>query len=240
MNRNHVSLTTRRKTFRIIDEEYANQVDCVPKENSPAASADLNGKAVQKVQRLIGYARVSTNDQNLNLQRDALKAAGCVKIFADTGVSGSLASRPQLDRMLKELRAGDCLPVWKLDRLGRSVRHLIILLDDLRVRGITFRSLTQDIDTSTAMGRAMMHIMGVMAELERENIVERVNAGLAGAQARRQDWTAAHAEQRTSCPRPQAARDGRRPRGGKEFRYQSDNSLCITSPLRPGGAPSLK
>ena len=168
----------------ITDVEYANQVDCVQNENSPTASTELNGKAVQKVQRLIGYARVSTTDQNLDLQRDALKAAGCVKIFADTGVSGSLASRPQLDRMLKELRTGDCLIVWKLDRLGRSVRHLIILLDDLRARGVTFRSLTQDIDTSTALGRAMMHIMGVMAELERENIVERVNAGLAAARKR--------------------------------------------------------
>lgn len=132
---------------------------------------------------LIGYARVSTEDQNAQLQIDALKVAGCKRVFTDKA-SGSLASRPQLDRMLDHLREGDVVVVWRLDRLGRSLKNLIALVEDLAERGVGFRSLSESIDTTTANGKLFFGIMGALAEFERDLIRERTMAGLAAARAR--------------------------------------------------------
>lgn len=126
---------------------------------------------------LIGYARVSTIDQNLDLQRDALKKAGCEKIYEDR-ISGTRADRPGLGRALDDLREGDSLTVWKLDRLGRSVKNLVDLVGELHKRGIQFRSLTDSIDTGTPAGRFFFHVMASLAEMERDLIVERTRAGL--------------------------------------------------------------
>jgi DNA invertase Pin-like site-specific DNA recombinase len=131
-----------------------------------------------------GYARVSTADQNTALQLTALKKAGCKKIFKDEGLSGATTKRPALARCLKALQAGDTLIVWKLDRLGRSVRDLIHMLDDFKDRGVKFRSLTEAIDTETPTGRAMWQMIGVLAELERSLIGERTRAGLKAARER--------------------------------------------------------
>lgn len=131
----------------------------------------------------IGYARVSTDDQNSDLQRDALKAAGCERIFTDKA-TGSHVKRPELAKCLKALGTGDTLAVWKLDRLGRSLHDLIGLLDDLKARGVAFLSLTEAIDTTTATGRAMWQMVGILAELERSLIQERTKAGRAAAVAR--------------------------------------------------------
>lgn len=132
---------------------------------------------------LIGYARVSTTDQKAELQIDALKAAGCQRVFTDRA-SGALTSRPQLDRMLDHLREGDVVLVWRLDRLGRSLKNLIALVEDLADRGVGFRSLTESIDTTTANGKLFFSIMGALAEFERELIRERTLAGLEAARAR--------------------------------------------------------
>jgi Enterobacteriaceae phage serine recombinase len=134
----------------------------------------------------IGYARVSTRDQRLDIQVTALEAAGCKPrdIYSDVGVSGRLADRPGLARCLKRLQAGDTLVVWKLDRLGRSVRHLVITVNDLDGRGVQFRSLTEGLDTSTNGGRLIFHIFAALAEFERGLIVERTEAGLAAARAK--------------------------------------------------------
>nr|WP_263009055.1 recombinase family protein [Cronobacter sakazakii] len=129
---------------------------------------------------MIGYIRVSTNDQNTDLQRNALQSANCELIFEDR-ISGKKADRPGLKKALRCLQEGDTLVVWKLDRLGRSMRHLVMLTEELREKGINFRSLTDSIDTSTPMGRFFFHVMGALAEMERELIVERTRAGLAAA-----------------------------------------------------------
>jgi Enterobacteriaceae phage serine recombinase len=131
-----------------------------------------------------GYARVSTDDQNPALQLAALKRAGCKTVFKDEGISGATTKRPALTRCLKTLQDGDTLIVWKLDRLGRSVRDLITMLDDLRARGVKFRSPTEAIDTDTPTGRAMWQVIGVLAELERSLISERTRAGVKAAQRR--------------------------------------------------------
>jgi DNA invertase Pin-like site-specific DNA recombinase len=132
----------------------------------------------------IGYARTSTDDQNAALQLAALKKAGCKSIHQDKGISGAIRSRPALSRCLAALKSGDTLIVWKLDRLGRSLRDLINLLDELKQRGVKFQSLTEAIDTETATGRAMWQMIGLLAELERSMIVERTRAGVKEAQAR--------------------------------------------------------
>lgn len=132
---------------------------------------------------LIGYARVSTADQNEDLQLDALNGAGCARIFTDR-VSGVKQERPQLDAMLESLLPGDVLIVWKLDRLGRSLRHLVEVVEDLAEKGIGFKSLRESIDTTTAGGKLVFHIFAALAEFERELIVERTHAGLKAARER--------------------------------------------------------
>ncbi|MEZ3500772.1 recombinase family protein [Pantoea sp. KPR_PJ] len=132
---------------------------------------------------MIGYIRVSTIDQNCDLQRDALLSANCDHIFEDR-ISGKTATRPGLKQALKCISKGDTLVVWKLDRLGRSVKNLIALISELHERGAHFRSLTDSIDTSSAMGRFFFHVMSALAEMERELIVERTLAGLAAARAK--------------------------------------------------------
>jgi len=131
----------------------------------------------------VGYARISTDEQNLDLQLDALHETGCKRIYKDTG-TGSLKHRPQLDACLDYLRAGDTLVVWRLDRLGRGLKHLIEAIEELHDRGIGVRSLTEQIDTTTSAGRLQFHIFGALAEFEREIIRERTRAGLAAARAR--------------------------------------------------------
>jgi DNA invertase Pin-like site-specific DNA recombinase len=132
------------------------------------------------VGQLIGYGRVSIASQDLALQRDALERAGCGRIYADTG-SGSIRHRPELDACFDYLRAGDTLVVWRLDRLGRSLRHLIETIGELERREIGFRSLTEGLDTTTAAGRLTMHIFAALAEFERALVVERTRAGLEAA-----------------------------------------------------------
>lgn len=132
---------------------------------------------------LIGYARVSTQDQNLGLQREALAQAGCEKVFEDKA-SGGRADRPGLAKALETLRKGDTLAVWKLDRLGRSVKQLVDLIGDLHSRGVQFKSLTDAIDTGTPSGRFFFHVMASLAEMERELTVERTRAGLEIARQR--------------------------------------------------------
>jgi DNA invertase Pin-like site-specific DNA recombinase len=132
---------------------------------------------------LIGYARVSTHEQTLNLQQDALKKTECSKIFTDTA-SGAKTERIGLDEALSYLRKGDTLVVWRLDRLGRSLPHLITTMTDLEERGIGFKSLTENIDTTTSCGKLIFHIFGALAEFERNLIKERTQAGLTAARAR--------------------------------------------------------
>lgn len=159
---------------------------------------------------LIGYARVSTQDQNLDLQLDALKSAGCEKVFEDK-VSGTRTDRPGLSKTLEMLRDGDTLVVWKLDRLGRSVKHLVDLVGDLQKQGVQFKSLTDSIDTGTPSGRFFFHVMASLAEMERELIVERTRAGLAAANAQ-----------------------GRK--GGRK-RVMTDSKLTSAKALLAGGTP---
>lgn len=129
---------------------------------------------------LIGYARVSTQDQNLELQRQALSAAGCSRVYEDA-MSGLRADRPGLAKALDALREGDTLVVWKLDRLGRTVKGLVELVEGLHAKGIQFRSLTDAIDTSSPSGRFFFHVMASLAQMERELIAERTRAGLEAA-----------------------------------------------------------
>jgi DNA invertase Pin-like site-specific DNA recombinase len=132
---------------------------------------------------LIGYARVSTLDQHLHLQEDALKKAGCERIFTDTA-SGAKSERPGLSQVLDALRSGDTLVVWKLDRLGRSLKHLVETVQALSEKEVGFRSLQESIDTTTSGGKLIFHIFAALAEFERDIIRERTNAGLAAARAR--------------------------------------------------------
>lgn len=132
---------------------------------------------------LVGYARVSTVDQNAELQIDALRDAGCAKIFQESE-SGAKVDRPELMAALSYMREGDTLVVWKLDRLARSMKQLVDTVEDLRRRGIGFRCLTGDMDTSTPSGKLVFHMFGALAEFERELIRERTIAGLVAARAR--------------------------------------------------------
>ncbi|QFY43390.1 helix-turn-helix domain-containing protein [Candidatus Methylospira mobilis] len=132
---------------------------------------------------LVGYARVSTNDQHLDLQQDALRAAQCDDIYTDTA-SGAKMQRPGLTDALKQCRSGDTLVVWKLDRLGRSLPHLVETVRDLVARGVGFKSLQENIDTTTSGGKLIFHIFASLAEFERDIIRERTHAGLSAARAR--------------------------------------------------------
>lgn len=132
---------------------------------------------------LIGYARISTQDQNIDLQEDALKKSGCEKIFQDTA-SGSKADRPGLNDALQFARNGDTIVVWKLDRLGRSLRNLIDTITLLHQREIGFKSIQENLDTTTSAGKMVFHIIGALAEFERDIIRERTRAGLVAARAR--------------------------------------------------------
>jgi DNA invertase Pin-like site-specific DNA recombinase len=132
---------------------------------------------------IFGYARTSTFDQNLDLQKDALKKAGCEKIFVDQA-SGAKTDRPGLSELLEKFRRGDTLVVWKLDRLGRSMQHLIETVNKLEKMGVAFKSLMESIDTTTLNGKLVFHIFGALAEFERGLIAERTRAGLAAARAR--------------------------------------------------------
>ena len=131
----------------------------------------------------VGYARISTDEQNLSLQVDALEKVDCGKIFHDQ-ISGVKIQRPGLDEALAYLRDGDVLVVWRLDRLGRSLRHLIELVNSLEERGVGFQSLQELIDTTTSGGKLIFHIFGALAEFERNLIRERTHAGLAAVRAR--------------------------------------------------------
>lgn len=131
----------------------------------------------------IGYARVSTDEQNLSMQTRSLAQAGCGVIFKDQGVSGATQTRPGLDAAVGRLSRGDTLVVWRLDRLGRSLLHLLTTISELESRGIGFRSLTENIDSQSSSGRLLFHIMGALAEFERSLIAERTRAGLAAAKA---------------------------------------------------------
>ena len=132
---------------------------------------------------LIGYARVSTDDQSLDLQIDALNAANCAKVYSDTA-SGAKTEREGLSRALDALREGDTFVVWRLDRLGRTLPHLIQLVEELKSRNVGFRSLQESIDTSSSSGQLIFHIFASLAEFERNLIRERTRAGLAAARAR--------------------------------------------------------
>ncbi|MFJ9991374.1 recombinase family protein [Pseudomonas putida] len=132
---------------------------------------------------IIGYARVSTDDQNLALQINALKSMSCDTIFTDQGISGADFSRPGLNKALRVAKAGDKLVVWRLDRLGRSLFHLVKLLETLGHREISFQSVTESIDTSSSGGRLVFHMMAALAEFERSLISERTKAGMESARA---------------------------------------------------------
>lgn len=131
----------------------------------------------------IGYARVSSDDQSLNLQRDALRLAGCERVYEEKE-SGGKVDRPELVRLLEALRSGDSLVVWRLDRLGRSLKHLIETVEKLEAMSVGFQSVTEAIDTTTSGGKLVFHIFAALAEFERTLIRERTRAGLKAARAR--------------------------------------------------------
>lgn len=131
---------------------------------------------------LLGYARVSTTDQNPQLQLDALEETGCDRVFVDQA-SGAATARPQLDRLLDTVRSGDTVIVWRLDRLGRSMKHLLELTADFEQREIGLRSLNEQIDTTSANGRLIFHVMAALAEFERGLLAERTRAGLQAARS---------------------------------------------------------
>src|SRR3954464_2160223 len=148
---------------------------------------------------LVGYARVSTQDQTLALQKDALEQAGCERLFTDTA-SGAKAERAGLEEALEYVRQGDTLVVWKLDRLGRSLRHLIETITRLHEHGVGFKSVTEQIDTTTSGGKLIFHIFGALAEFERDIIRERTSAGLYANQVPRKEGRAAAGTQPAEDP----------------------------------------
>ena len=160
----------------------------------------------------VDYARVSTKDQTLDLQLDALKKAGCTKIYTET-VSGARAERPVLTKLMDAVRAGDVLVIWKLDRLGRSLRNLIDMVNDLLQRKVGLKSLSDPIDTTTSHGRLTFNLFASLAEFERDLIRERTNAGLTAARARGRTGGRpkglAHGAEQTSCAAETLYREGK-------------------------------
>lgn len=148
------------------------------------SAAPSRNIAMTHTHRIIGYARVSTDEQNLDLQIRALEDVGCDRIYTDSGYSGQAWARPGLERARKALKSGDQFVVWRLDRLGRSLLHLINLLEDLGKRKVSFRSMCEYIDTTSSGGRLVFHMMAALAEFERSLISERTRAGMAAARAR--------------------------------------------------------
>ena len=169
---------------------------------------------------LIGYARVSTGEQNLFLQRSALEGAGCERVFEDRGVSGAALRRPTLEEALKIMQPGDVLTVWKLDRLGRSLPHLLQLVERLKGQGAGFRSLTEAMDTTTPGGELIFHVMGALAQFERSMIIERTRAGMQAARA-------------------QGRRAGRKPKLTREQLAHARELLDGESPRPPGEVAAL-
>jgi len=169
-----VSVNTAEKPISLLSKTV---LKCYSQSASASMSFDKEAGPQRDFTMLIGYARVSTLDQNLELQTEALTKAGCKKIFEDK-VSGSRAERPGLTKVQDALRVGDTLVVWKLDRLGRSVKNLVDLVGDLHKQGVQFKSLTDAIDTGTPSGRFFFHVMASLAEMERELTIERTRAGL--------------------------------------------------------------
>lgn len=157
------------------------QTTARPRRSKPAETQ--KGRSESRAPKTVGYARVSSDDQDSDLQLDALRAAGIAQenLFVDDGWSGSNSDRPGLDAALASLQTGDTLAVWKLDRLGRSLSHLVAVADDLKKRGIRFRSLTEAIDTETASGRMMYAVLGAVAAFERDVLIERTKAGMKAA-----------------------------------------------------------
>jgi DNA invertase Pin-like site-specific DNA recombinase len=144
----------------------------------------ISALSIQELMAVIGYARVSTQEQSLDLQTDALTSAGAMRIFTDLGVSGSKASRPGLDAAVEFMREGDVFMVWRLDRAGRSTLNVLHLIASLADRGIGFRSVTEAIDTTSPAGRLLVTLLSALSAMEREITVERTLAGLASARAR--------------------------------------------------------
>ena len=161
----------------------AKEAQAAPGRHAEAPRMDAKDGVIHGPGYKIGYARVSTLDQNLALQQDALKEAGCEKIFIEQ-MSGAVSDRPALREALEYARSGDTLVVWKLDRLARSMKQLIETIEKLRLRNIGFRSLTEAIDTTTAQGVLVFHMFSALAEFERALIRERTRAGLAAAKRR--------------------------------------------------------
>ena len=168
----------------------------------------------------IGYARVSTTDQNLDLQRNALQAAGCIRVFEDHGVSGAATRRCGLAAAQRCLKKGDVLVVWRLDRLGRSVRHLVELVARLQRRQVGFCSLTENIDTESAGGRMIFHVLAAMAEFERSIIRERTVADIAAARARGQSHGRRRSLTDEQCRAAYTALDGGEAWANVASRYQ--------------------
>lgn len=164
---------------------------------------------------LIGYARVSTGEQNLSLQRSALLAAGCERVFEDRGVSGAAPKRSALEEAMEAVGPGDVLTVWKLDRLGRSLPHLLQLVEQLKGRRAGFRSLTEAMDTTTPSGELIFQVMGALAQFERSLIIERTRAGMQAARA-------------------QGRRAGRKPKLTREQLAHARELLDGENPRSPG------
>lgn len=166
----------------------------------------------------IGYARVSTVEQNADLQHTALNDAGCTRIYTDHGVSGTWVNRPELDKIIEHLRAGDEVVVWKLDQLGRNTRNLLTLIDALEHKGVHFRSFTEGISTTGSVGRAMLTIKSAFAQLERDQLVERTKAGMAAVaeHGRRPDaGKSPPSTRRSSAPENSDLKDSNRPASEK-------------------------
>ena len=181
-----------------------------------------------------GYARVSTDDQTPALQLAALKKAGCKTVFKDDGISGATTKRPALLRCLKKLEHGDTLIVWKLDRLGRSLAHLVHTIAELGERGVNFRSLSDPIATESAGGRLILHIMAALAEFERSLNSERTRAGLEAAKRRGQAGSEAFSYGKADCPRSTLDRSGPvTAEGGPPFVRGAVNPLSGPCALTP-------